>query len=75
MKILLEQKGGHLVMSVDHHEASKTVGEFDGTVDDMIAELKDRHGVKRMAYHIWHWDLRLKQEAEEYITYFALKHQ
>jgi hypothetical protein len=28
-----------------------------------------------MSYDTWHWDLRKQQEAEEYITYFYLKHE
>jgi hypothetical protein len=31
--------------------------------------------VRRMSYDTWHWDLRKQQEAEEYITYFYLKHE
>lgn len=53
---------------------SSPVGEFDASVLDMVDELKDRQGVRRMSYNIWHWDLRKQREAEEYITYFYLKH-
>jgi hypothetical protein len=42
---------------------------------DMAKELDGRQGVKRMSYDTWHWDLRRRQEAEEYITYFYLKHE
>lgn len=54
---------------------SSPVGKFDASVQDIVEELKDRQGVRRMSYNIWHWDLRRKQEAEEYITYFYLKHE
>jgi hypothetical protein len=73
MKILLEQDGGHLVMYVAH-EPNQFELIWDGTVTDMAAELDGRQGVRRMSYDTWHWDLRRKQEAEEYITYFYLKH-
>lgn len=73
MKIVLEQEGNHLEMWVDD---SNTTGiEWDIAIDDMAVELKDRKGVRRTAYNSWHWDLRRKQEAEEYITYFYLKHE
>jgi len=71
MKILLEQEGGHLVMTVPH--SLKPL--WDATIADIADELKDRKGVRRMAYDTWHWDLRKQQEAEEYITYFYLKHE
>lgn len=48
--------------------------EWEYAIDEVVQELGNRTGVKRMAYHIWHWDLRKKQEAEEYVTYFHLKH-
>jgi hypothetical protein len=41
----------------------------------MVHELDNRRGVRRMSYDTWHWDLRRRQEAEEYITYFYLKHE
>ena len=75
MKILLEQVGQHLEMKVI---ATMVINEEDrnwGTAcADMAVELKDRQGVKRMSYDTWHWDLRRRREAEEYITYFYLKH-
>jgi hypothetical protein len=74
MKILLEQEGRHLVMRVEYNEVSDH-RSLDATVIDMAAELDHRQGVKRMSYDTWHWDLRRKQEAEEYITYFYLKHE
>jgi hypothetical protein len=40
----------------------------------MVKELEHRQGVKRMSYDTWHWDERKHVEAEEYITYFYLKH-
>jgi hypothetical protein len=73
MKILLEQEGGHLVMYIAH-EPNQFELSWDGTVTDMAKELDNRQGVRRMSYDTWHWDLRRKQEAEEYITYFYLKH-
>ena len=48
--------------------------EWETAIKDMSAELDNRQGVRRMSYDTWHWDLRRKQEAEEYITYFYLKH-
>jgi hypothetical protein len=74
MKILLEQDGGHLVMSVEHNETVENALNWGATIDDMVLELDNRQGVKRMSYDTWHWDSRRKQEAEEYITYFYLKH-
>ena len=71
MKILLEQQGGHLVMIVEH--SLKPL--WDATIADITEELKDRKGVRRMAYDTWHWDLRKRQEADESITYFYLKHE
>ena len=71
MKILLEQHGGHLEMIVPHDLTSR----FDITIADMAKELEHRQGVRRMSYDTWHWDLRRQQEAEEYITYFYLKHE
>lgn len=47
---------------------------WDEFVIDMANELKDRPGVKRMSYDSWWWDERKEQEAEEYVTYFYLKH-
>ena len=72
MRILLEQHGGHLVMSV-LMMVSDTI-EWETAIKDMSNELDNRQGVRRMSYDTWHWDLRRKQEAEEYITYFYLKH-
>lgn len=74
MKILLEQVGGHLEMRVEYTEPSDH-RSLDSTVIDMMAELDNRQGVKRMSYDTWHWDLRRRREAEEYITYFYLKHE
>ena len=48
--------------------------EWETAIKDMSNELDNRQGVRRMSYDTWHWDLRRKQEAEEYITYFYLKH-
>ena len=71
MKILLEEENGHLVMSVGYEDDPM----WDASVTDMAAELDHRQGVRRVGYDTWHWDLRRQQEAEEYITYFILKHQ
>ena len=73
MKIVLKQEGRHLVMSVVMM-VSDTV-EWETAIKDMSNELDNRQGVRRMSYDTWHWDLRRKQEAEEYITYFYLKHE
>ena len=73
MKIVLKQEGRHLVMSVVMM-VSDTI-EWEIAIKDMDAELKHRKGVRRMSYDTWHWDLRRQQEAEEYITYFYLKHE
>lgn len=74
MKIVLEQQGRHLEMYVAHDPNNQFNLEWDATIADMAAELDHRQGVKRMSYDVWHWDLRKTQEAEEYITYFYLKH-
>ena len=60
-------------MSVEYSAVDDHL-DLDSTVVDMTAELDNRQGVRRMSYDTWHWDLRRKQEAEEYITYFYLKH-
>lgn len=73
MKIVLEQVGQHLEMTVEYSKVDDHL-DLDSTVVDMIAELDHRQGVRRMSYDTWHWDLRRKREAEEYITYFYLKH-
>jgi len=73
MKIVLEQVGQHLEMYIAH-EPNQFKLSWDVTVTDMAKELDGRQGVKRMSYDTWHWDSRRKQEAEEYITYFYLKH-
>jgi hypothetical protein len=75
MKILLEQVGGHLEMSVEHNDTVENALNWSATIDDMVHELDNRRGVRRMSYDTWHWDLRRRQEAEEYITYFYLKHE
>ena len=75
MKIVLEQVGGHLEMKV---VATMVINDEDrnwgAACADITEELKDRPGVKRMSYATWHWDLRLRREAEEYITYYYLKY-
>jgi hypothetical protein len=73
MKIVLEQVGQHLEMTVEYSKVDDHL-DLDSTVVDMTAELDHRQGVKRMSYVTWHWDLRRQLEAEEYITYFYLKH-
>lgn len=73
MKILLEQQGNHLKMHVNYSGVDDGI-EWETAIKDMDAELKGRQGVKRMSYDTWHWDLRRRREAEEYITYFYLKH-
>jgi hypothetical protein len=75
MKILLEQEGKHLVMSVVHDDSHDDDMRWDTFVNDMAKELDHRQGVKRMSYSTWHWDERRHVEAEEYITYFYLKHE
>jgi|LakMenE18May11ns_1017448.scaffolds.fasta_scaffold9907048_4 hypothetical protein len=74
MKILLEHEGKHIVMSVAHVTTQGTDLRWDIFVNDMAEELEHRQGVKRMSYDTWHWDERKHVEAEEYITYFYLKH-
>ena len=73
MKIVLEQVGQHLEMTVEYSKVDDHL-DLDSTIVDMTAELDHRQGVKRMSYDTWHWDLRRQREAEEYITYFYLKH-
>jgi len=73
MKIVLEQVGQHLEMTVEYSKVDDHL-DLDSTVVDMTAELDNRQGVRRMSYDTWHWDLRRQHEAEEYITYFYLKH-
>ena len=75
MRILLEQDGGHLVMSVIHADTYEDDADWTTTITDMAKELDGRQGVRRMSYDTWHWDLRRQHEAEEYITYFYLKHE
>lgn len=75
MKIVLEQENKHVIMKV---VADYIVNDIDhdwgASITDIADELKDRQGVRRMSYDTWHWDLRKLQEAEEYLTYFYLKH-
>jgi hypothetical protein len=73
MRIVLEQVGQHLEMTVEYSKVDDHL-DLDSTVVDMTAELDHRQGVRRMSYVTWHWDLRRQHEAEEYITYFYLKH-
>lgn len=75
MKILLEHEGKHLVMSVVHDDSHADDMRWDVFVNDMAKELDHRQGVRRMSYATWHWDERKHVEAEEYITYFYLKHE
>lgn len=53
----------------------ETVDELDTDeviITDCAMLLYDRPGVKRSSYNIWIWDnLR---DAEEFVTYFTLKH-
>ena len=75
MKIVLEQENRHVIMTVmptDFVNGSDLT--WGAAIDNITAELKGRQGVKRMSYDTWHWDLRRRKEAEEYITYFYLKH-
>ena len=76
MKIVLEQEGKHLIMQIVNDEIIDGVGiGWSVAIADVDQDLKGRQGVKRMSYDTWHWDLRKQQEAEEYITYFYLKHE
>ena len=76
MKIVLEQEGKHLIMQIVNDEIIDGVDiGWGAAIVDVDHDLKGRQGVKRMSYDTWHWDLRKQQEAEEYITYFYLKHE
>ena len=70
MRIVLEQEGQHLIMSVAYEDDP----QWNATITDIDIELNGRQGVRRMSYDTWWWDLRRKDEAEAYITYFYLKH-
>lgn len=83
MKITLYKDKRHVVMTVlsgklaeadDFDQVHQQVGKWDEFIVDMATELKDRPGVRRVSYDTWWWDERKSQEAEEYITYFYLKH-
>ena len=41
-------------------------------VDDVVAELEGRVGVKRTSYDTWHWTSN--NELERFLTYFYLKY-
>jgi hypothetical protein len=76
MKIVLEQEGKHLIMQIVNDKIIDGVGiGWSAAIIDVDQDLKGRQGVRRMSYDTWHWDLRKQQEAEEYITYFYLKHE
>lgn len=77
MKIITYKEKRHVVMQVSSKlDMANDVDyeRWDEFVIDMANELKDRPGVKRMSYDSWWWDERKEQEAEEYVTYFYLKH-
>ena len=75
MKILLKQENKHIIMRVVSTDVIDGVDlNWGVAIADINEELKDRQGVRRMSYDTWHWDLRKSREAEEYITYFYLKH-
>lgn len=83
MKIILFKENCHVVMQVmngklgeveDFDQVHETLGRWDEFIVDLANDLKDRPGVKRMSYDTWWWDERKAQEAEEYVTYFYLKH-
>jgi hypothetical protein len=76
MKILLEQQGRHVAMQIVGDKIIDGVdADWGMAIADIDHDLKGRQGVKRMSYDTWHWDLRRLHEAEEYITYFYLKHE
>ena len=83
MKIILFKENRHVVMQVmsgklgeveDFDQVHEPIGRWDEFIVDLANDLKDRPGVKRMSYDTWWWDERKEQEAEEYVTYFYLKH-
>lgn len=81
MNIIIYKENRHVVMQVakiDHHDnvviLDDTYERWDEFIVDIANDLKDRKGVRRMSYDTWWWDERKSQEAEEYITYFYLKH-
>lgn len=83
MKIFLYKEKHHIVMQVmnsklgeveDFDQVHETLGRWDEFIVDLANDLKDRPGVRRMSYDTWWWDERKAQEAEEYVTYFYLKH-
>lgn len=78
MKIILYKENRHVVMRVASDKLDQYVGEnyerWDEFIVDLANELDGRPGVKRKSYDTWWWDERKEQEAEEYITYFYLKH-
>lgn len=63
-----------VVKAEDYEIMRHGFDRWDEFIVDMANELKDRSGVKRMSYDTWWWDERKEQEAEEYVTYFYLKH-
>ena len=73
MDITLEQEKNHWVMILQETPLNKNQ-TWDSAVESVDVELKNRAGVKRMAYNHWHWDGRCEQEAREYITYFLVKY-
>lgn len=83
MKITLYKDKRHVVMQVmsgklaevdDFDQAHQGVERWDEFIVDIADELENRQGVRRVSYDTWWWDERKAQEAEEYITYFYLKH-
>lgn len=81
MKIILFKDQRHIVLQVakiDHHENivvyDENYSQWTQFIIDIANDLKDRPGVRRMSYDTWWWDERKSHEAEEYVTYFYLKH-
>lgn len=76
MKIILFKENRHVVMQVtiDPDADDILYERWDHFVIDLANDLKDRSGVRRMSYDSWWWDERKAHEAEEYVTYFYLKH-
>lgn len=51
--------------------ANSTVG-WTQLVDNLIKELENRPGCKRMSYDTWHWTSN--DELQRFLTYFYLKY-
>ena len=76
LNITLNEGNNHLVMQIREKflDTSTWSSVGPGLRNSWQVELNCRDGVKQVGNSTWHWDIRFKQQAEEYVTYFNLKY-